>query len=56
MDTPLLDLAPGLAAAAQIVGEIPADPEIDPPSRPPQRAVRGDSTEIAEADQDCKPE
>jgi hypothetical protein len=55
MDTPLLDLTPGLAASARVVGELPAGPDIDAPLADAD-VPRADGAGTPEAEQDCKPD
>jgi hypothetical protein len=56
MDTSLLDLMPGLAASARVVGELPAGPaDFDAPAQADDSPdVNGAGDEAA--DRDCKPD
>ena len=56
MDTPLLDLTPGLAAAARVVGELPAGTDVDVDQPLPVGCESGGADAEAEADGDCKPD
>jgi hypothetical protein len=54
MDTPLLDLTPGLAASARVVGELPAAADAGPPPDPDDPPdVNG--AVAGKAERDCKP-
>jgi hypothetical protein len=55
MDTPLLDLTPGLAASARVVGELPAGADAEPPLPHPDDSPDVNGIVPGEAERDCKP-